>query len=153
MKKLLIPLLALLVFAACDSKRVYDKFESIEENSWKYEDLKNFEFEIQDTSLSYQFYIQTRNTSAYNYSNFYMLLTLETPKGDSSEERMNFLLADETGKWLGDGSNGLYTCKIKVKDTLKFSEIGTYKATLKQDMRDNPLLGIADVGVRIEKLN
>lgn len=152
MKKFLIPIFALMAFSACDSNRVYDKFESIEENSWMYQDVKNFEFSIEDTSLSYKVYVLTRNTSAYNYSNLYMLLSLETPSKKNTEERMNFLLADDSGKWLGEGSSGLYTCKIKIKDNVKFSEIGTYKAILKQDMRDNPLLGIADVGIRVEKV-
>jgi gliding motility-associated lipoprotein GldH len=40
---------------------------------------------------------------------------------------------------------------VPFKEGIQFKELGTYRFELEQHMRVNPLLGIHDVGLRVEK--
>ncbi|MBC7758415.1 MAG: gliding motility lipoprotein GldH, partial [Phormidesmis sp. FL-bin-119] len=64
-----------------------------------------------------------------------------------------FKLALPDGEWLGSGSGNLYSYQIPLKENFKFTLKGKYVIELEQNMRDNPLDHVSDVGVRVEKVN
>ena len=61
------------------------------------------------------------------------------------------MLADERGQWLGDGMGDIWDNRILFKKDFKFPQTGKYRFELEQAMRINPLPGIMDVGMRIER--
>ena len=71
---------------------------------------------------------------------------IDFPKGAQSLE---FKLAEADGKWLGSGLGDIYSNQMKMMQSLKFPRKGVYSFTIEQNMRDNPLVGIEDVGVKI----
>jgi gliding motility-associated lipoprotein GldH len=60
-------------------------------------------------------------------------------------------LAEADGKWWGSGLGDIFSNQIKVMENVKFPRKGVYSFSVEQNMRDNPLLGIEDIGVRVEK--
>jgi len=77
--------------------------------------------------------------------------------GDSipQKARINITLAEQNGKWLGRGMGEIFEQRMPVSlgDSINFSRKGTYKITLEQNMRINPLPDVLNVGFRLEKGN
>jgi gliding motility-associated lipoprotein GldH len=84
-----------------------------------------------------------------------MWVYIKTP-GDSviKKERVNIILAEATGKWLGRGMGEIWEQRMQLNlgDSINFYRKGTYEISLEQNMRINPLPDILHVGLRVEKI-
>ena len=149
---LLISFLIILFFSSCDSNRVFDENFSFENANWDRYKTVSFKIEILDTISQNQFFINIRNTTDYKYSNLYLFITTQLPDGNISKDTIECILADINGKWLGNGLGSLKENNILLKNDLVFPEKGTYIFEFEQAMRVEILQGIADIGIRIEKL-
>jgi gliding motility-associated lipoprotein GldH len=142
------------IITGCMPAPHYQKEEAIPQNAWTYNFKPAFNVEITDTNANYQAFFLIRHTQAYPYSNLWIWIYVKTP-GDSvmKKERINIPLAETTGKWLGRGMGEIYEQRmpINLADFVSFNKKGTYKITMEQNMRINPLPEILDVGLRIEK--
>jgi len=92
-----------------------------------------------------------RNAAGYQFSNLFIFFTTEMPNGKSERDTVELTLADERGKWLGDGLGDIWDNRILFKKNFRFPEKGIYTFKLEQAMRFNPLPQVMDVGIRIEK--
>ena len=66
--------------------------------------------------------------------------------------RYEFTLANKDGDWLRKGSGNLYSYQMPFKTNYKFPAKGIYRFEIEQNIRDNPLHEISDVGIRVEKV-
>jgi len=142
------------ILAGCLPAPYYQKEVFIPQNEWTYSFKPSFTFDITDTTTGYQPFFVIRHTQAYPYCNLWLWVYIKTP-GDSTEkkERMNVVLADATGKWLGRGMGEIYEQRLPIKfdDSIRFNRAGTYKITFDQIMRINPIPEVLNVGLRMEK--
>jgi gliding motility-associated lipoprotein GldH len=140
--------------AGCLPAPYYQKEEAIPQNAWNYNFKPTFTFDITDTTAFYQSYFLIRHTQAYPYCNVWVFLNVTTP-GDTvvKKERINVVLAEATGKWLGRGMGEIFEQRMKFvfSDAVSFRRAGTYKITMEQNMRINPLPDVLNVGIRLEK--
>ncbi|WP_345079533.1 gliding motility lipoprotein GldH [Nemorincola caseinilytica] len=144
-----------ILFAACQPVPHYQKHEAIPHNAWDYNFKPSFTFDITDSNSVYQPYFIIRHTQAYPYNNLWMWLYIKTP-GDTvaTKARINIVLADAGGKWLGRGMGEIYEQRMpfSLGDSVDLSRPGTYTIALEQNMRINPLPEILHIGVRVEKV-
>ena len=119
---------------------------------WDNKNTLKFEVDIADSITPYNFYINVRNAGAYPYSNLYLFLETEFPNKTVSRDTVECILADDAGKWLGDGSGDIWDNRILFKRNVSFPMPGEYRFELIQAMRLDPLPGIMDGGIRIEKV-
>ncbi|MGF6845499.1 gliding motility-associated lipoprotein GldH [Chitinophaga sp. W3I9] len=146
----------LLLAAACMPPKMdtYEKNLEIPRHEWAYDYKPSFEVKIQpeDTAYLYNICVNVRHTDAYPYSNIWLLVGTQYP-GDSTikEQRVELPLADVTGKWSGTGLDDIYEHRIFIQQRAVFNKPGTYKFTFEQNMRQNPLPHVMNVGLRIEK--
>lgn len=145
--------LSLTLLMSCDQGRIIDEYVPVENGSWSLSDTCLLDFSIDDTTSFYRLFFNLRHNDEYKYSNLYVFLTITDPDGLRDRKRLNFLLADKKGKWMGRGLGGRYDNQIILVDGLKFLKDGDYGVTIEQNMRDNPLEGITDVGIRLEKIS
>ncbi|OQX80510.1 MAG: hypothetical protein B6D64_03085 [Bacteroidetes bacterium 4484_276] len=154
------PFFGLLFFAtifvstSCNRNMVYDRSLEISETGWHEDSAKTFDDVIIHDSLSpFDFYINLRHSTNYRYSNFYFFLNTTLPNGHMSRDTIELILADNTGKWYGNGSGHIRDNRILIREKLKFPLTGNYQFTINQAMRedDGILEGIINVGIRIEK--
>ena len=155
MLRILVPVLVLCCFfAGCLPSPYYQKQEAIPKNEWAYNFKPLYKFDITDTTARYQPSIIVQHTLAYPYCNLWMWLYIKTP-GDSliKKERVNIVLADPSGKWLGRGLGTIYEERVVINmgESVQFNRAGTYEITLEQNMRVNPLPEILHIGLRMEK--
>ena len=93
-----------------------------------------------------------RNTTDYPYSNLYVFLKTFYPKGQISVDTLECFLAEADGKWLGKRRGSMVDHRILLQRTFRFVQSGTYSFEFEQAMRVNPLPGIRNFGIRIEKV-
>jgi gliding motility-associated lipoprotein GldH len=140
-----------LIFYGCDPNVVFEKNVKLPENRWEQKNAIVLKAEITDTIQANNIYINVRNAGGYQFSNLFIFFTTQTPSGKAERDTVEITLADETGKWLGNGLGDIWDNRIPFKHNFHFSEIGTYTFTLEQAMRFDPLPQIMDVGIRIER--
>jgi gliding motility-associated lipoprotein GldH len=137
---------------SCSSDAYYEEFREVEKEAWHTNDIKEYIVDVSDTTSVYRLIFTIRNTTDYAYSNLYMFFTTIKPDQSTVRDTIECLLADRYGYWLGKGVGKIRENRFLIKDQHNFSDIGEYKFTLEQAMRDEVLEGIADIGLRIEKV-
>lgn len=142
----------ILLFCGCTNKSIVDINVGIPENNWSYAKPVKATLEIKDSSLAYTLSFKIRNSADYRYSNIYVVMRL---KGESLSKRTRyqFQLAKADGTWLGKGSGDLYSNTFSLLKNFHFPKPGKYEIEIEQNMRDNPLVGVSDVGIVVEPSN
>lgn len=142
---------AAIFFSSCDSKRVYEKNEVINNNSWDYNIPLGFTVNITDTLSYHNMYINIRNAGFYKFRNVFLFVNTKLPQGQLVRDTLELTLASPEGKWLGDGLGDIYDNRLLFRKHFRFPQAGEYHFELIHAMRINPLPGIMDAGIRIEK--
>jgi len=135
---------------SCTDTAVLDENAAIENRAWHYEDQPRFTAHITDVSRPYHVYLNLRHTPDYAYSNIFVLLHQQSPNGRDTTERVELTLAEPDGRWVGRGSGSAYAHQHLVWESIHFADTGNYVFTLEQNMRENPLREVIDVGIRVE---
>lgn len=136
---------------ACDPNRVFEDYKTIEASSWSYKNQPEFLIDIEDTTVGYNLYFNIRNNGNYPYSNLWVRMHIQEPGKKERSERFEFTLAEPDGRWLGSGIGDIYSNQILLQENVRFQRKGIYTIRWEQNMRDEPLNGIEDVGMRVEK--
>jgi gliding motility-associated lipoprotein GldH len=149
-KKLLPAVFSILLFS-CTDDRFYEVNLPVANSEWYADDVKKFEVEITDTLAKYDFFINVRNTGAYQYANLFLFINTTFPDEKVSRDTVEIILAEPSGRWLGKGSGSVYDNRVLFKRNVIFPASGVYTFELEQAMRTRVLPEIMDVGLRIEK--
>lgn len=145
-------IVVLFALTSCfDKNAIIDQNSSVEDQNWTYVNKFRFDAPISDAKIPYNIYVNMRVTGDYKYSNMFILLTEVGPDKKSITKRYELTLADKDGAWLGEGSGNLYSYQVQLIHNYKFPAPGTYSFYVEQNMRDNPLKHVSDVGIRVEK--
>ena len=148
---LLIPLFAVILLTACDTKRYFEENKPIVKGIWKSDEKAHFDVQINDTLSRYDFFVNVRNSIDYQYSNLYLFIHTANTVGKKAQDTIELQLADYTGKWRGSGSGSIKFNRFLIQKGVKFRHKGRYTFEIEQAMRVKELKGIVDVGLRIEK--
>lgn len=147
-----LPIVCLLL-AACNSNTVYHSYQSIPTMGWSKGDTLVYTLPTSIPTGTYKMTIGIRHQENYPYRDLWLGISQSAKDTLTySTDTLQLFLADETGNWNGDGPGGLY----------QFTRFYTPSFTIAQDsasrsirivhiMTDNPLKGISDVGIRLEK--
>ena len=138
------------VLQGCTDNAIIDVNHEISNRRWSYIKKVSIPVKIEDNSKAYNVYMNLRHTADYRYSNIFVLIHQRSPDGKKVTERKEFQLAYPDGEWLGSGSGNLYTYQLLFKERYRFPSPGTYIFEFEQNMRDNPLREVRDVGLRVE---
>ncbi len=140
-----------LLFTSCDYSRVFEKNRDLKNSNWPSDSAVTFDVEMNDNSFPLNLYFNLRNKQSYKYSNLYVLSELQLPSGSIEKDTLEFILADQSGRWLGNSSGAIVTHQILFQRKVLFPDTGTYSFKFSQLMRDKQLDGVTEVGLRLEK--
>lgn len=158
MHKSFLPVLILIVFGAysCDSKRVYDEYESIP-HTWNKDSIITFKLPVMDSVPDYNLFINVRNNNDFAYSNLFLIAQIHFPQGKVITDTLEYEMAVPGGQWLGTGFGDVKENKLWYKEKVRFNEPGQYQISIQHAMRKSgsetgikDLEGITQVGLRIE---
>ena len=149
----LLMLAVALIFTACDSNVFYDQQRAVDEHGWSLDESVDFDVEVPDTNRIYNFLVEVRNSIAYPYSNTFLFIRTTFPDGSTSQDTLEFPLADASGRWLGRRTGRYVDTRYYFRRNARFPMEGTYRFTFAHGMRDSAITGLKDVGLRIEYSN
>jgi len=142
------------LFSSCTQVGVFEKNLMIPGHKWDSAFKPSIEFEIADTNSFYNIFLVVRHTDAYNFNNIWVKIRSKSP-GDSIavDQRFDLPLASQN-QWTGTGMDDIFEHRLLLyNNPVKFKQPGTYKVTIEQVMRENPLQHVMNIGLRVEKLN
>lgn len=140
------------ILAGCDTINVFEKTVPIPEHEWNYTFKPGISFDITDTLSAYNIFFVIRHSEAYRFNNIWVKITSFAP-GDSAAftQQFDFPLAGNS-RWLGTGMDDIFEHRILLySEPKRFKRKGTYRITIEQVMRDNPLKYVLNAGIRVEK--
>ncbi len=137
--------------SSCEDRAILDRYDNIAAYGWAYEDVMDFEFEVDDTSHYYQWFANLKISSDYPYSNIHLYLSTTAPDSSVRQEVVSIKLAEKNGKWLGQGVGRTISFQEAFPKRMQFDQRGIYGVKLKQYMRVDTLLQVKSAGIRIEK--
>lgn len=147
---------------SCQQSKSFDRYTSISDH-WDKQHIIRYDFIAPDTINPYNLFVNLRTTSAYQFSNLFLIVELDYPNGKVTKDTLEYLMAKPNGELLGAGFTSVKEHKLWFKgheSSFVFSETGTYKIHIQQAMRqrEDPkglahLDGVIDVGFSIEPLN
>ena len=144
---------AFLFFVSCDRSKVFDLYLEVDSHGWQSTDTIDFEFEIDSQeNIYYNALISLRNNNDYSYANIFFFVDVEYPNGLHRTDTLQYILAAPDGKWLGSGVGEIKYNLLKFKEN-ETMQSGLYKYKIVHGMRDDVLIGIEDIGLRIERSN
>lgn len=145
-------IIVVILFAlSCTHERLFDKTVKLPSEGWAADNSYRFNVNVADTSVFYDVNIHLRNTAQYKYSNLWLFIETTAPNGNSLRDTVEFMLADESGRWLGMGLGNINTMKLPYLQNIRFPYRGIYEFTIIQAMRSDPLENILDVGLHIKE--
>lgn len=145
-------ILLVLGLSSCKPIDVFEKSTTIPGHQWSAGFAAEGSFAITDTSSAYNIYIVLRHTDAYNYNNIWLNLGIQHPGDSLRKQKLNLLLATEAKGWDGTGMNDIWEARKRINaEPVYFSKVGTYKFSITQIMRDDPLKHVLSAGLRVEK--
>ena len=151
-------LILVLILVSCDSKRVFDEYNSVSDGFWDKENVVFFDFSVTDTITKQNLFFNLRNNHSFPFSNLFLIAEMDFPDGQKIIDTLEYDMADKTGKFLGEGFSEIKESKLYYKENIIFPNAGDYKVSISHAMRKSDVVdeiktlkGITDVGFRIEK--
>ena len=149
---LVLPVACCLFFSSCTQIEVFEKNTSIPKYEWQSSFLAKGNFLITDTVAAYSIYLVLRHIDAYQYNNIWLNIGLQPPGDSLYNQKIDLKLGDDVNGWEGAGMNDIWEVRKLLNGApRRFKQPGNYNFNISQIMRDNPLLHIMSVGLRIEK--
>jgi gliding motility-associated lipoprotein GldH len=118
--------------------------------NWEAEKPIRFEFLSNDTVNFKDILFNLRHTGQYPYSNLFLFVTTLAPNGNTQKDTVEFLLADNRGRWFGSGIGDVHSLQLVFKRNIRFGQTGRYIFYVQHGMREKVLNGITDLGLLIK---
>jgi gliding motility-associated lipoprotein GldH len=145
-----IVLLSSYILSSCTTVDLYEKNVSITGHEWKSSFIPGFTFTIKDTTAFYQVYFAIRHNEKYNYNNIWINLYSQPPGDTLHKAPYELQLASNEKGWLATGMDDIYEHRLNLTDAIKL-KAGEYKFRIENIMREDPLMNVLSVGLRVEK--
>ncbi|MFK7755453.1 MAG: gliding motility lipoprotein GldH [Flavobacteriales bacterium] len=142
-------LVACILLTSCRDDYFYSKSYDFDNYRWDVEDVKEFTFEVTDTSASYLWFVDVRHTADFEFANFYVFPKRIAPNGKVYTDTLNIPLANPAGEWYGSGLGDLVDNRVLWKKNVKFPQEGKYLFQFEQGSRETQLEGIVNIGFSI----
>ena len=135
---------------ACDISHNQECYKSIARETWNRDRNYKFEFNVTQPGI-YVLSTCVRHSTDYKLHNLNCYLSVSHPKLTTIDMNSDIILADENGKWLGQGLGGLKTVVQTSREVLHLDSTGVYTVEIGHRMKEKKLKGIKNIGIRISK--
>ncbi|HLF47387.1 MAG TPA: gliding motility lipoprotein GldH [Chitinophagaceae bacterium] len=139
-----------LITVSCSTVDLYEKTVTLPNHQWNSNYLPEFNFTIKDSIALYQVYFVIRHNEKYNFNNIWINLYSQPPGDTLHKTPYELILATNEKGWLATGMDDIYEHRIKLTDAIRL-KTGDYKLRIENIMREDPLMQVMSVGLRVEK--
>ncbi|MFC6266948.1 gliding motility lipoprotein GldH [Frigoriflavimonas asaccharolytica] len=152
MNKIVAVLFTMIFLTACKSDDADIQMKPIN-NAWKAKAEQKFQLNIDDAQNVKNIIFVVRNNNDYPYSNIRFIVNLTDLKTKKKQtDTLNYILARPNGEWLGTGFGNTKEILFQYKTNYKFPANGNYEIGMIQAMRKDTLIGIEDIGIKIQNI-
>lgn len=139
-----------LLCVGCNSKVFYAEYADVDEQGWALADSVVFDVEVTDTNRMYDFLLEVRNNISYPYSNAFFFINTTFPDGSVAHDTLECPLADLSGQWYGKRAGRYVDSRYYFRKNARFPLSGNYRFAITHGLRDSSVVGLCDIGFRIE---
>jgi len=150
-KVFLIIIALITITCSCNRNTIYTDNISFPSEVWTLENVTTFDPEINDTASISDIYFTIRTGTSYPFRNIWLFVKTTSPDGRSITDTLQYMLADEKGKWYGKGFGDIHELALPYRSGIYFLKKGKYTFSIRHGMRIENLGGVYDLGLRIEK--
>ena len=118
----------IVIFISCNNS-VFNDYKTFSNQEWNADSLVQFKYSISDTVSENQIIIKVRHTVDYEFQNLFVFVKSE------QTDTIELLLADKSGKWLGNGIGDVREVVMAYKMDKKFQKKGEYTLEVEHAMR------------------
>ena len=149
MHKILALFFVLLFLAGCNqSETVHTQKLN---GKWNKKAEQKFEINITDAQHPKNIIFVVRNNNDYPYSNLRLIVNFSDLKNKKTvTDTLNYVMAQPNGEWIGKGFGDTKEILFQYKLDYQFPANGKYSIGVIQAMRNDNLVGIEDIGIKIE---
>ena len=140
----------LLFLMSCENASQKVEMKNLK-GTWNKKTEQKFDFKINDAQNSKNIIFVVRNNNDYPYSNIRFIVNFtEARTKNKKVDTLNYVLAQPNGEWVGKGFGDTKETLFQYKLNYKFPANGDYSIGVIQAMRADNLIGIEDLGLKIE---
>ena len=141
-----------MTFVSCASHGTLEQTHAIPGHAWSSDNVPEYSFEITDTTSMHRLFFVIRHTDAYEFNNIWLVAESMSP-GDTAFTSQRFDLPLTRGdRWSGSAMDDIREHRILMyREPVRFRRSGRYRVRLHQQMRQDPLMHVMNVGLRIER--
>jgi gliding motility-associated lipoprotein GldH len=139
-----------LLLIGCTSNSIYNRYYTLPSDGWNKDSVVHYSFAVHDTLSRYNVIVNLRHLTTYPYQNFWLFIDETSPDGLRVKDTVECYLADDRGRWLGRGFS-IFSMPVLIAHDKQFKHAGNYTFAIRQGMRDDVLVGIAAIGLEIDK--
>lgn len=148
MRRNILILIVSLLLVGCQGDIVYTVFKSLPNVGWEADSSLCYQPLIADSILNCQMLITIRHTDAYPYQNLWLFVDIQKDSVPLTRDTIECYMANERGEWLGGGLS-IHELPLLYSDNYQFTNSGEHQISITQGMREDTLVGIKEVGVKI----
>ncbi len=144
----ILTIISVICLFSCGKSEVYSDIVEYPENQMTWDKSTNFEFTL-EVSQPLVSFIHIQHNNNYPFRNIYFFTQVEYPNGNIQTDTLQYMLAKPNGEWLGDGMGA--SKQMYLHYPLNLTEIGDYKVSIWQAMREDTLVGIEKLALSIQE--
>ncbi|MFT4093568.1 MAG: gliding motility lipoprotein GldH [Niabella sp.] len=143
-------LFIILSVSSCKPVTVYEKLVDLPGQQWSKKQNAVVIFDVND-SAAHQLYLIVRHTQQYPFNKMLVKLAVQdTAKHILSSMNISAPLTNSTGDWNGEKMDDILYNRIKIDPPL-FLKPGTYRFVLQQQMKEDLVPHILNVGIAMDR--
>lgn len=140
----------LLICFSCDSKFVYNEFDSdFENNRWFSENKRTFEFLI-EKEVEASIILHLGHIYDFQFESIQMDIKITYPDGNTETNPIDLKMKDNSGKDLGECTGDICDLYFTLKDKQSLKK-GKYKIVIANKFNPPYIPNILGVGIQVKK--
>ncbi len=141
-----------IILTSCDPNIVFEEHnKNFPKYRWEQENVLTFNPVIEDTSATYNVYLELRHVYGFQYEEMKTLVVKTSPSNQADVYTYSFPLFDANKEYLSECAEDICDRKVLVEEGIRFTEKGGYRFEMTHQMPTDPVRNVMEFGLIIEK--
>ena len=142
-----------ITLGSCSNGEIYFRYHLINKGAWHRDSVLLFSMDSINFNPNnkHDFFIELTTADVYPYKDIWLKIEHNLEDTIYRCDTLHSQLADDYGKWFGNGIEGLHQISLPYKTSVAIDTSRIYVFKISQLMENNPLHGVEKVGVKVVK--
>jgi gliding motility-associated lipoprotein GldH len=144
-------ILASFIFVSCGNGVMYQKYVDYSDKGMSMADTVDFDFVVENPNEKFNLILNLEYLKTYPYQNVFFFVDILGPEDLYYRDTIECILANPSGKWLGDVSGELVNQDLMYRYNTYFPAKGAYKIKVQHAMRDSVLVAMRSFRIELRE--